>query len=203
MAEIQYRAMTAADIGRVPLDCHGGREALADRLADLGSAAILAFDGEQHVGQLQFRRHDPKLRSPAGIESPDYWGDFGDIHVDLPERTVGLFCYHVGQLNEGFDRDTRYQGRGIGSGLLDHFLVWAKSHGVEAVVAKSVPSRRDVMAFMGGQPSGVYTARGFEQIATWRDAQLREVLLARRMIDVEADADALATVGMCVRRFSA
>ena len=35
--------MVASDVGRVPEDCHGSREALLGRIEDLGAAAILAL----------------------------------------------------------------------------------------------------------------------------------------------------------------
>ena len=202
MAEICYRPMTADDIGKVPLDCHGGEEALAARIEDLGSAAILAFDGEQHVGQLQFRRHVRGLRSPNGIHSPDYWGDFGGLGPELPSSTLGVFCFHVGQLTDGFARDVRYFGRGIGVGLLDHFLSWAETHKFEAVVAKSVPPDRAVMTFMGGQPARVYTDRGFDEVVTFVDPELHKALLELQLIGETADRAAVATVGMCVRHLT-
>ena len=45
---------------------------------------VIEVDGGQHVGRLQFRRHDPLLRSAAGVFSPDYWGDFGGRAPPLP-----------------------------------------------------------------------------------------------------------------------
>ncbi len=61
---MRYRMMTALDVGRVPIDHQGKPENVLARIADLGSSAALVFDGDQHVGQLQFRRYDPSLRSP-------------------------------------------------------------------------------------------------------------------------------------------
>ena len=119
---MHYRLMTMADIGRAPIDCQGTEGEVRTRIADLGASAILAFDGEQHVGQLQFRRYDPSLRSPSGIMDPLYWGDFGHANApSLPSRTLNLFCYHVGQLESGDARDPRYHGRGIGIALLKEF----------------------------------------------------------------------------------
>tara|TARA_B100001964_G_scaffold235810_1_gene296526 strand:- start:385 stop:900 length:516 start_codon:yes stop_codon:yes gene_type:complete len=126
--------MVASDVGPVPEDCHGSREALLGRIEDLGGAAMLAFDGEQHVAQLQFRRYDPMCRSAKGIWQPDYWGDFGEHAPKLPEASVNVFCYHVGQLSAGEERSPDYQGRGIGLALLDHFLDWAASREFAGVV---------------------------------------------------------------------
>jgi GNAT superfamily N-acetyltransferase len=196
---IFYRPMTLEDIGRVPTDCHGEREALVARIRDLGAAAILAFDGQKHVGQLQFRRHRPDLRSDKGIFSPDYWGDFGDRGPELPDATLGIFCYHVGQLEEGPGRDPQYQGRGIGLGLLDYFLRWSELNGFDAIVAKCVPPDRAAMKFMGGLPAELYIDRGFKLVASWTEPDLHRALVERELIAADSDPESAARVGMCVK----
>lgn len=198
--EITLRLMTAEDVDRVPIDCQGGREALLQRCEDLGAAAVLAFDGEQHVAQLQFRRYDPALRSPDGLWDPLYWGDFGAHAPDMPADSLAVFCYHVGQLEPGEARDPRYQGRGIGLALLDAFLDWAECSTFAAVVAKCTPPYRPVMAFMGGQPPEAYLERGFSLHASWTDGQLREVVRERGLVPDRVTADAAAEVGCCVKR---
>ena len=212
---MHYRLMTMADIGRAPIDCQGAENEVRARIADLGASAILAFDGEQHVGQLQFRRYDPSLRSPSGIMDPLYWGDFGQANApSLPSGTLNLFCYHVGQLESGDARDPRYHGRGIGIALLKEFLRWADAAGVEATVAKAVPPFRPLGVFMGGHPASIYEEHGFETAARWCDRDLRDRLpdvLAgehgdklgrslRRLCDQGFTLDALAEVAMVVRR---
>jgi hypothetical protein len=82
---IALRPMTAADGGRVPLTHQGEPDDVRRRIADLGSSAILAFEGPQHVGQLQFRRYEPGVRSPRGLHHPLYWADF----VTLPRSHSG------------------------------------------------------------------------------------------------------------------
>ncbi len=198
-SEIHYRPMTLDDIARVPLDCQGEPGVISARIEDLGACAILALDDGQHVGQLQFRRHSSTLRSSSGIWHPDYWGDFGDTQPALPANTVGLFCYHVGQLQPGDDRDSRYFGRGIGQALLDSFLDWAVSQRFDAIVAKHTPPSRSVMAFMGGQPAHVYEARGFDVVSSWIDGQLLDTVRERKIVDAHAKTADVARVGMCVR----
>ena len=199
--QINYRPMTKADIGVVPMDCHGSPSDVETRIADLGACAILAFEADRHVGQLQFRRHSPDLRSRNGIWHPDYWGDFGDDQPDLPPDTVGMFCYHVGQLEPGEARDSRYFGRGIGVGLVDYFLSWAQELGFAAIVAKHTPVQRAVMSFMGGQPASVYEQKGFDVISSWIDAQLLETVRERGLVEEETPDQDAAQVGLCVRHF--
>ena len=64
--------MVASDIGSVPIACQGDRAQVLARIADLGSGALLAFDGKEHVGQLQFRRYEAGTRSPRGVWDPLY-----------------------------------------------------------------------------------------------------------------------------------
>jgi GNAT superfamily N-acetyltransferase len=196
---IALRPMTAADVGRVPLVHQGEPDEVRRRIADLGSSAILAFDGAQHVGQLQFRRYEPGIRSPRGLHHPLYWVDFEGRSPDVPAGALAVFCYHVGQLDDTEARDVRYQGQGLGARLLDAFLHWATAAGFPAVVAKAVPPVREVMAYMGGQPPAVYEARGFAVVASWRDAELRAAVEERGLAPA-AHLDEAARVSCCVRR---
>ena len=153
-SEFSFRLMTADDIGRVPIGCQGGEAALRARIADVGSAAVLAFDGAQHVAQLQFRRYDSACRSPNGLWDPLYWGEFGDAAPALPADSLSIFCYHVGQLDDSEHRDARYQGRGLGVALLDYLLDWAVGAGFAAVTAKATPPHRAVMAASASERVG-------------------------------------------------
>ncbi len=213
---LTYRAMRLADVGVVPIDHQGSPEEVRARIEELGSCALLALDRGQHVGQLGFRRYEAGLRSPHGLMDPLYWGDFAGVAVpELPDRSLNLFCYHVGQLAEGSERDVRYQGRGIGLRRLDELLDWAGRAGVEAVVAKAVPPYRPVAVFMGGHPPVAYEERGFEVVARWLDPELRVALdriaagelapelqdVIRGLVDDGVDLDSAAEVALCVRRF--
>jgi GNAT superfamily N-acetyltransferase len=194
--------MIADDIGRVPIGHQGTPEEVRQRIAALGSSAMLAFDGAQHVGQLQFRLYEPAIRSPGGVHHPLYWADFGGRDLKVPPRTLAVFCYHVGQLDDTDARDARYQGQGLGARLLEELLVWAPRAGFLAVVAKAVPAARAVMTMMGGQPSTVYEARGFNVVGSWVDAALSAVVEERGLSLPGYGLDEAARVGCCVRRFS-
>jgi GNAT superfamily N-acetyltransferase len=198
-SEIHCRLMAAGDVGRVPIGHQGEADEVARRIAALGSSAVLAFDGERHVGQLQFRRHVPGTRSPNGLHDPLYWNDFGDHEPELPDGAVGLYCYHVGQLDDSDARDPRYQGRGIGAQLLDTFLTWADEQRITAVVAKAVPAQRPVMAFMGGQPPAIYEARGFATVASWVDPDLRAIVARDGLAPAGVSLDDASIVACCVR----
>jgi hypothetical protein len=194
---LTYRMMTAEDVGRIPIAHMGTADEVTARIAALGSSAVLVFDGDRHVGQLQFRAHEPGLRSPNGLWDPLYWMDFGTHEPNVPDGSLTVCCYHVGQLDESEERAARYLGRGIGLRLLDELLAWARRRDVPAVVAKATPPQRPVMGFMGGQPAPAYEARGFTTTASWVDDQLAEVVVERGLAD-EADLPGAATVGCCV-----
>jgi GNAT superfamily N-acetyltransferase len=179
--------------------CQGDVSELRARIETLGSAAVLAFDGEQHVAQLQFRRYERTLRSPDGLWDPLYWGDFGDDAPELPPESLSIFCYHVGQLDNSERRDKRYQGRGLGQALLDFLLDWAVDARLAAVVAKATPSNRAVMAFMGGQPRAVYQERGFNVVASWIDRQLFDVVNEKGLVPEGTDVDESAGISCCVK----
>ena len=196
---ITYRPMKMADIDHVPLGCQGGRDAVAARIADLGSAAILGFDREQHVAQVQFRRYDPALRSPNGLWDPLYWGDFGEHAPELPDDSLATFCFHVGQTDDSEARDSRYHGCGIGLALLDRLIEWATAAGYAAIVAKCTPPDRAVMSFMGGHPAAAYLGRGFDLRSSWVDEQLSEVIAEKNLVAEDADMSKAARVGCCVK----
>lgn len=198
---LSYRLMNHQDINEVPLMCQGTRDAVSARIDDIGSAAVLVFDGDQHVAQLQFRRYDAALRSPDGLWDPLYWGDFGDYAPRLSQNSLAVFCFHVGQLENSGARDQRYQGRGIGLEMLDHLLTWAETQNFAAITAKFTPAPRPVMSFMGGQPLDAYVERGFELHRDWIDEQLWEVVQQRGLVEADTTADEAARVGCCIRRF--
>lgn len=199
--EISYRMMAAGDIGNVPIECQGESDEIAARIADLGSSAVLAFEGSQHVGQLQFRRYDPLIRSPSGVMDPLYWGDFGDHAPEMPANTLSIFCYHVGQLDNSSDRDTKYHGRGIGIALLDQLISWAPGAGFEAIVAKATPSVRQIMILMGGQPASVYAERGFEIVESWPDSDVTEAVHSTGVIPKAEWQESDSVVACCIKRF--
>ena len=191
--------MRPDDLGWVPIGHQGDASEVAARIADLGSSAMLAFDGDQHIGQLQVRRHLPGTRSPHGVLDPLYWGDFGAHEPNLPDGAIAIYCYHVGQLDDTDARDVRYQGRGIGTQLLDTLLAWADERGIPAIVAKAVPPYRPVAAYMGGQPTAIYAARGFITVASWIDEDLRAVVARDDLAPDGISLDDAARVSCCVR----
>jgi len=52
---ISFRPLISTDVSVVPLSRQGEPAAIRQRIVDLGASDMLAFDGAQHVGQLQFR----------------------------------------------------------------------------------------------------------------------------------------------------
>jgi hypothetical protein len=176
---------------------------------------MMVFDGPVHVGQLQFRSYMPDTVSPNGIMDPLYWMDFRGHAPRLSEKTIALFCFHVGQIDNTPARDSHYFGRGIGISLLRNTMAWAKDAGFEALIAKGCPGYRPVIEFMGGLPAEVYEKEGFEIAASYIDSDLRQAFeempqgsssdnpgtALREIVDSGVSLDRAAEVSVCVRRF--
>jgi GNAT superfamily N-acetyltransferase len=159
---------------------------------------MLVFDDQKHIGQLQFRPYVPNTVSPHGLHHPLYWMDFQGQAPDLPEKTLSLFCYHVGQTDHSQARDSRYFGKGIGSRLLKETLQWSKEAGFEAVIAKGCPGVRSIIEYMGGMPSQVYLGQGFKIVTTYLDRELRTVVAN---LAEGREPDKASEVSVCVRYF--
>ena len=159
---------------------------------------MLVFDDQRHIGQLQFRPYIPNTVSPRGLHDPLYWMDFQGHAPDLPEKTLALFCFHVGQTDNTQARDSRYFGKGIGMRLLNETLRWAEEAGFEAVIAKGCPGYRSIIEYMGGMPTDVYQEKGFKIVATYDDRELRSVVEDLATI---GDPNKASEVGVCVRYF--
>jgi GNAT superfamily N-acetyltransferase len=160
---------------------------------------MLVFDGQRHIGQLQFRPYIPHTVSPNGLHHPIYWMDYQGYAPDLPRKTLALFCYHVGQTDNTQTRDPQYFGKGIGLRLLNETLKWAKDSGFEAVVAKGCPGYRPIIEYMGGMPIEVYREKGFEITATYIDQELKAVV---KGMDKDWDLAKASEVGICVKYLS-
>jgi GNAT superfamily N-acetyltransferase len=197
----------------VPLQCQGEPAEVRERLQRTGSSAMLAFDGERCVAQLQFRPYEADTRSPDGVHNPLYWMDY-PAGFSAVAPSLSLFCFHVGQTESAPEqRDPRYLGRGIGTALLRHAIDWAGSHGYHSVIAKGLAPCWPVIQYMGGMPWPVYEAQGFSEVLRYHDEGLREVLDeillgaygARRLseltaaVEEGADLDALAEVRIFLR----
>jgi GNAT superfamily N-acetyltransferase len=212
-SSISYRLMTTDDVERVPLLHQGTPEEVLDRIAACGSSAMLAFEGTTHVGQLQFRLYLPGILSLHGLHDPLYWMDFGDHAPPMPDRTLALFCYHVGQLDNTDRRDPRYVGRGIGTRLLDETLSWATQVGFSAIVAKGLTSIWPIPQFMGGMPTEIYLSRKFTIVKSYQDPYLlswiNETLSSphggdlqkslRSITEKGANPEDIAKISICVR----
>jgi hypothetical protein len=160
---------------------------------------MMVFEGQKHIGQLQFRPFVPNTVSPQGLHHPLYWMDFQGHAPALPRKTLSLFCYHVGQTDNTQARDSRYFGKGIGLCLLEKTLQWAEDVGFEAVIAKGCPGYRTIIEYMGGMPTEVYQEKGFKIIATYIDRELKVVVAS---MAAEWDPDKASEIGVCVRYFS-
>ena len=210
--DFTYRLLTEDDIGHVPLQHQGSPAEVLERVKTCGSSAMLAFEENTHVGQLQFRPYIPDTVSPNGLYDPLYWMDFQGHAPPLPDKTLALFCYHVGQLHDTDERDPRYFGRGIGTQLLDRTLSWVAASGFNAILAKGLTSHPPLIQFMGGMPEAVYRSRGFISAATYHDGDLRSCLddmikgthgsdwekAFRTLLDNGVNLDKASEISVCV-----
>ena len=185
----------------VPTACQGTDSEIYERIESLGASAILVFDNSKHIAQLQFREYNREISSPNGLWDPLYWGDFGPDAPILRDRTLSIYCYHVGQFDETEARDKNYHGLGIGKAMLEYLLVWAKESGFSGVVAKAPPESRPVMSFMGGQPLSVYENYGFKTLRSEMDEQLLNVVREKRLVPKEANPKDIALVSQCIKYF--
>ena len=160
---------------------------------------MVVFDDLKHIGQLQFRPYVPGTVSPQGLHHPLYWMDFQGHAPDLPEKTLSLFCFHVGQTDNTQARNPLYFGKGIGAALLNRTLEWAEAVGFEAVIAKGCPGVRPIIEFMGGMPTEVYRGKGFRIEAVYIDQELRGAVTS---LAGDWDPDQASAIGVCVRYFS-
>jgi [ribosomal protein S18]-alanine N-acetyltransferase len=93
--------------------------------------------------------------------------DGAELWVAAEDRREGLLGYYVLWCVEdqaelaNIAVDETYRGRGVGSLLLDHALVLAKSRGAESMYLEVRVSNATAAA--------MYEARGFEQIGVRRD----------------------------------
>ena len=211
---VSFRPLAEHDLDSVPLECQGEPAEVRERVHEAGSSAMLAFAGERRVAQLHFRPLITGMRSPQGIYHPLYWMDYPAATPSLPECSLCLFCFHVGQVDSTPEhRDLHYLGRGIGQRLLRETLVWAGEHGFRAVVAKGLAPCWPVLQYMGGMPWSVYERYGFTAHHAYHDEALRGVLDElldgaygpRRLMEMTeaveggADLDALSEVRIYVR----
>ena len=185
----------------VPTKCQGTNLEIYERIASLGSSAVLVFDNSRHIAQLQFRAYNRETSSPNGLWDPLYWGDFSPNAPSLRERTLSIYCYHVGQIDDTEKRNKEYQGLGIGIAMLEHLLVWAEESGFSGVAAKATPESRPVMSFMGGQPLSVYENYGFKTLRSDIDEQLLNVVREKGLVPKEANPKDIALVSQTIKYF--
>ena len=198
---LELRMMTLADVGTVPIGHQGAPDQVRRRIEDLGrapSSPSTAVGTSPSSSSAATRRAGG---CPAGWTSRCTGWTSTATRSPLPEQTIVVFCYHVGQTDDSDARDPQYWGRGWVCGSLDMLVGWAAEHGY-AIVAKGVPAARPVMTFLGGQPASVYESRGFTTTATWVDTELRAVV-ERDQLAPPGDETASMTMpasACCVRR---
>lgn len=175
MAEIQFLPITGSDLNTVPGKCWEGHESQQQLIQAQEILGFAAWEGEQCVGQLHCYRIDPpqwdsELFPSYGRREPRSWPLGWPLQVAqelmLQGPIWGHGCFHVGLLQGVGENEVRYFRRGIGTGLCQASVRWAKAHGYASILAVAgsawVP---DYNIWMGCLPWKVYERLGFETIS--------------------------------------
>ncbi|MFQ6133757.1 MAG: GNAT family N-acetyltransferase [Armatimonadota bacterium] len=168
--KIKCRPMTVGDYGVVECQHWGSAQQVRAYAEEQGIASMLAFEGEQCVGQLYLKEYDPEFREPGGWTGERCWADFQVAEpLDLEGRFLTLGCYHVGE---------PFRGRGVGKALLEAVVGWCRGQqAIDGLVSWGLVSGSwGLIQWAGQMPHTVYGKRGFREIKKLRDPGLDEHL---------------------------
>lgn len=137
---------------------------------------MLAFVGQQYVGQLYLQEYDPEFSEPGGWIGHRPWANFRVAEpLGLGGRLLTLGCYHVGWMPDN-SRDRSLQGRGIGTALLEAVISWYRAQNViDGLMSWAlVPGCKGLLQWAGQMPYTVYQKHGFQEIKQVNDPRLAE-----------------------------
>ena len=128
--DIQCRPMIVSDYGVVESQHWASADQVAEYVERQGIASMLAFAGQQYVGQLYLQEYDPEFSESGGWTGHRPWANFRVAEpLGLRGRFLTLGCYHVGWMPDN-SRDRSLQGRGIGTALLEAVIQWYRGQKV-------------------------------------------------------------------------
>jgi GNAT superfamily N-acetyltransferase len=148
-------------------------------LAAYGSCAVLALDGDLIVGVLWFYPQWVKQQvgGPICIQGENYDAltRFDTEPVPdrdaLPTRTLHIECMMLLRSERA-----KYTERGIGRGMIEHLIAWARRDGWARIEARAIPDIKPLRLWAGAYTVARYRALGFEVVPgrTTTDAGLLE-----------------------------
>lgn len=205
--------MNLSDYDSVDIE-HWSSRAQVDEFIDRsGIASMLAFDGQQLVGQLYLQEYDPSFSEPSTGER--FWADIQAAEpLGLEGRYLTLGCYHVGWTAESswasyppLPWRASLLGRGIGTTLLRAVIDWFNQQSeIDGLISWALaPGSKPLLQWAGQMPFHVYHRHGFQEIKRARDPRWDDYMhrvSSDSQVDLELPderADAALLRVMCLR----
>ena len=191
--DIQCRPMRVSDYGVIETQHWTSVDQVAEYVERQGIASMLAFAGQQYVGQLYLKEYDPEFSEPGGWTGERPWADFQIAEpLDLHGRLLTLGCYHVGGLPDG-SRDRSLWGRGIGMALLEAVIEWHRAQtAIGGLMSWAlVPGCGQLLQWAGQMPYTVYQQRGFREIKRVDDPRWTKAIVDIDPEDAKEDLSVL------------
>ena len=176
--DIQCRPMMVSDYGVVESQHWASADQVAEYIERQGIASMLAFSGQQYVGQLYLQEYDPQFSEPGGWTGERPWADFKIAGpLGLYGRFLTLGCYHVGGMPDS-SRDRSLWGQGIGTVLLKAVIEWYRGQMViDGLISWALVTGCKGLLQWGGQiPYTIYQKNGFREIKRVKDPSLAEAV---------------------------
>jgi GNAT superfamily N-acetyltransferase len=130
-----------------------------------GSCGVLALDKDKIIGVLWFypRWIKDKFGGPVCIQGENYdtltQFDLEAVPAKgaLPTKTLYIECMMVVRSEQA-----DYTGRGIGKGMIEHLIAWAKQNHWTRIEAQAISDIKPLMLWAGTYTVARYQALGFE-----------------------------------------
>jgi len=176
--DIQCRPMRVSDYRIVESQHWASADHVMEYVERQGIASMLAFAGQQYVGQLYLQEYAPEFSEPGGWTGERPWADLQIAEpLGLSGRFLTLGCYHVGWTPDG-SRDRSLWGQGIGTALLKAVIEWYRGQKViDGLISWAlVPGCKGLLQWAGQMPYTVYQKHGFREIKRANDPRWTEAI---------------------------
>lgn len=174
--DVRCRPVRVSDYGVIETEHWVSVDQVKEYIESRGIASMLAFDGQQYLGQLYLQEYAPEFSEPRGWTGHRPWADFQVAEpLGLGGRLLTLGCYHVGWMPDN-SRDRSLWGQGIGTALLKTVVEWYRCQTVsDGLISWAlVPGCKGLLQWAGQMPYTVYQKHGFREIKRVNDPRLAE-----------------------------